>query len=225
MKKAFTFLEVIIVIVIVGILSMIAVPYLLDDEDGLEEAREQIIRHIRYAQHLAVMDDKFVPNDTNWRMRRWQIKFDAAPEVRYAIFSDQGVPDGVAIDAECARDPLTRRYLRSDSTDADLNSPDLDLATRYRIASVSMTAPFGSYASFFPAVPLSALYFDELGRPMGVTTAVVGYDEQHYLSRCLPSFPIACPSDNWGKITLTHENGKMASICIEPESGYASKCD
>ncbi|WP_300367295.1 prepilin-type N-terminal cleavage/methylation domain-containing protein, partial [Hydrogenimonas sp.] len=51
-KNAFTMLELIIVIVVVGILSAIMIPRFSDDK--LREAADQIMSHIRYTQHLAM---------------------------------------------------------------------------------------------------------------------------------------------------------------------------
>ena len=64
MKKAFTMLELVFVIVIIGILAVVAMPSF--QRDTLQEAGNQIISHIRYTQHLAMMDDKFNPADATW---------------------------------------------------------------------------------------------------------------------------------------------------------------
>ena len=56
-KKAFSLIELIFVIVIIGILSSVLVPRF--DRPTLIEAAHQIISHIRYTQHLAMVDNKF----------------------------------------------------------------------------------------------------------------------------------------------------------------------
>lgn len=38
-------------------------------------AKNQVIAHIRYTQHLAMMDDKFNADESTWYKRRWQIWF------------------------------------------------------------------------------------------------------------------------------------------------------
>ena len=57
-KKAFTMLELVFVIVVSGILAATFIPRF--DRDNLQEAADQVISHIRYTQHLAMVDDKFL---------------------------------------------------------------------------------------------------------------------------------------------------------------------
>lgn len=63
-KKAFTMIELIMIMVVVGILSIAIIPRI--DRDTLLEATNQIVSHIRYTQHLAMMDNKYNPKDPNW---------------------------------------------------------------------------------------------------------------------------------------------------------------
>lgn len=108
MRYAFTMLEIVFVIMLVGIISFLAVPDFNDNT--LRRAADQVISHIRYTQHLAMMDNKFVPNQdmsqyTNatqkrkeaqyWYKGRWQILFfnvngetPANSFTAYTIFSD-----------------------------------------------------------------------------------------------------------------------------------------
>lgn len=87
MKKAFTMIELVFVIVVVGILSyMVASSF---TRNPLREAADQVVSHIRYTQHLAMTDDKFVPNISLsttsgfaasrevefWYKGRWQLAF------------------------------------------------------------------------------------------------------------------------------------------------------
>ena len=69
MRQAFTLIELIMVIVIVGVLSMIAASS-FPEEDELRLAQEQIIRHIKLTQHLAIMNDMFDPSDRWWICKR-----------------------------------------------------------------------------------------------------------------------------------------------------------
>ena len=56
-KRAFTMIELIFVIVVVGILAAIMIPKL--NRNASREAANQILTHIRYTQHLAMQDDKY----------------------------------------------------------------------------------------------------------------------------------------------------------------------
>ncbi|QOY54016.1 type II secretion system protein [Candidatus Sulfurimonas marisnigri] len=73
MKKAFTMLELVMVIVVIGILAAVAIPR--TGRDNVAEAATQLISHIRYAQHLALVDDKFDSTVANWYENIWQIRF------------------------------------------------------------------------------------------------------------------------------------------------------
>ena len=63
--EAFTMIELIFIIVIVGILAAVAIPKI--ERNGLIEAADQITSHIRYTQQLAMNDNKFNANDPNWQ--------------------------------------------------------------------------------------------------------------------------------------------------------------
>ncbi|MRI58642.1 MAG: type II/IV secretion system protein, partial [Epsilonproteobacteria bacterium] len=123
MRRSFTVLEFIIVIIVIGILAATIVPRLQTDK--IYEAANQILSHIRYTQHLAIVDEKIDPSDQNWYKRRWQIYFfqsqkassDGNTKWAYAIFSDsdEGVDnyDGQPNPSfhEIAIDPLTKKYI------------------------------------------------------------------------------------------------------------------
>ncbi|QLI05818.1 putative type II secretion system protein [Candidatus Campylobacter infans] len=74
MKKAFTLLELIFVVVIAGILAFVLIPKSSDTK--LLESANQLISHIRYAQQLALNNDQFDPNDKNWYKKMWRIEFE-----------------------------------------------------------------------------------------------------------------------------------------------------
>ena len=124
MKKAFTLVELVFVVVVIGILAFALWPT-KQPTQALEAAR-QIVAHIRYTQHLALNDDKFAAHtDTggtdsiakDWYKRLWRITFsnltaDKDCKIggwRYAVYqniandlSDKGQPNGTI---EAARNP------------------------------------------------------------------------------------------------------------------------
>lgn len=61
MKKAFTMLELVVVIVVIGIIAVAALPRINDDH--IAEAADQVMSHIRYTQHLAMQDSKVGDGD------------------------------------------------------------------------------------------------------------------------------------------------------------------
>jgi len=91
MKKAFTMLELVFVIVIIGILAAVIVPN--TRSNPAPEAAVHLQNKIAYAQHLAQTDDKYDATNVNWYKERWQIVF---VDNNYTVMSN-----GVA-----ARDPM-----------------------------------------------------------------------------------------------------------------------
>lgn len=75
MKRAFTLLELVFVIVIAGILAFVLIPKSSDTK--LLESANQLISHIRYAQQLALNNDQFDPNDKDWYKKMWRIEFES----------------------------------------------------------------------------------------------------------------------------------------------------
>ena len=73
MKRAFTLLELVFVIVVVGVLAAVIIPS--TKTNPVREAAIQLVSHIRYTQHLAMVDDKFDATNNNWYKNRWQIHF------------------------------------------------------------------------------------------------------------------------------------------------------
>jgi prepilin-type N-terminal cleavage/methylation domain-containing protein len=86
MKKAFTMLELVFVLVIIGILAAVMLPQM--GSTTVPQASVQLQSHIRYAQHLAMIDDKFNATNATWFQDRWQIDFTGNT---YSIGSDNGV--------------------------------------------------------------------------------------------------------------------------------------
>ncbi len=72
-KKAFTMIELVFVIVVLGILAALALPRI--ERDIRQEAADNILSAIRYTQHLALTDNKTDPFDPNWQNKLWKIQF------------------------------------------------------------------------------------------------------------------------------------------------------
>jgi len=164
-KKAFTIYETIIVIVVIGILSAIAIPRL--DTDKLQEAADQILSHIRYTQHLAMMDDRFDPNDQDFFKERWRIAFrdcaDATNEKYYVIYRDlnHGGASAAPGKDESAINPSDGKYLYNDGTcqPQEDESKEVLIGLKYGINSINFN---GGCVNQYIA-------FDELGRPYNDT--------------------------------------------------------
>ena len=216
MKKAFTMLELVVVIVVIGIIAAAALPRINDDH--IAEAADQVMSHIRYTQHLAMQDSKFDPTDANWFRRRWSITFTQAAfcgganEWRYSVYHDDGDTTGNLNSVnEVARDPLNPNRFMSSGWAGIPNADCANVSNKY-----NLTTNFGITNVQFRGVcgqaGLQTLSFDEFGRPMrSVSTpngggATRGYNRLVYNGQ-------NC------QIVLSTAR-RTATITIAPETGF-----
>lgn len=213
-KSAFTMLELVFVIVVLGILAALAMPRI--ERDFRQEAGDNILSAIRHTQHLALNDDKHNHlNSPDWQRALWQIRFSNANNT-YSIWSDidmEGNIDTVN-PVEPALDPLTGQMLHSaDAVQDPAESPDIFLGDNYGITNVV----FNGCANPPNTAQSAALSiaFDNFGRPFrGISPAGVGvgatndYD-RYVVQNCTLTFT----SDAFNPPLV---------IQINRETGYAS---
>ena len=208
MKRfAFTMLELLFVIVVIGILAILSIPKF--STSPLHQAAEQIANHIRYTQHIAMISDEFSENDGAWYKKRWQIRFyeKGTPDnYYYTIFSDEDKNKNVDYGAgktEVVIDPLTNKKFHVSENSL------MDLTGTYGIINVisSCMISDGSLVTSNKGV----FAFDELGRPYnGVSNATSEF--QYLLIQ-------SC------SITIQHKSDGNATIKVEPETGYVCILD
>ncbi len=221
MKKAFTMLELVFVIVVLGILSyMVASSF---QRNPLREAADQVVMHIRYTQHLAMMDDRFDPNESNWYLGRWQIVFannsGSDNQWAYTIFSDwKGGHDGnpnpatSTAKSELAYNPQDgTKYLTGGTSGTNLvhygdaeATKALNLGHAYGITNIIISG--GNTGS-----TASRIIFDEIGRPYRGNTNSGTSTVINSLVDRIATTPIT--------VTLISNDQNM-TIAIEPETGY-----
>ncbi len=207
-KKAFTMIELVMVIVVLGILAALAIPRL--NRDHRQEAADTLLANIRYAQHYALQDDKSKFDNQRWQRRFWHIYFGTCEgEKVFTVGSDDNM-DGSAnarVDFdESALDPANGKHLWahdggtcSGSHETTEISPSVFIGKKYGVKTIS---PSGGCSNNY-------IGFDHLGRPYG------------------GAFPNSNQPDNDGLITqpciftFTLEKGDPIEIQIEPETGYA----
>jgi len=170
MKKAFTLLELVFVIIVIAIITAIAIPDSRDTK--LREAAVQLLSHIKYTQHLALVDDKYDASDANWYKNRWQLFFSRGADTNnlwsYTIFSDflggsTGSPDPaeVAINPQFQGKRLTGGANGATMIhfgDADATA-ELNIGTEYGILGINLPADCRIGTS-------QKIAFDHLGRPI-----------------------------------------------------------
>ena len=228
-KKAFTMIELIMIIVVVGILSVIIIPRI--DRNTLLEATNQIVSHIRYTQHLAMMDNKYNPKDPNWYKKRWMIEFTANSHsinnndcqgncLAYQIYSDTTTSGNLNSSNEVAKDPNNpNRYLSAgwsgmSNPDKAKRNPNLNIEKKYGIKEISFSKNCGGGTKNNNRN--KSISFDEVGRPMQKVATTGNYNTITYeesMQRYL--------NDNC-TITLSDGTDKRAIITVHAETGYVT---
>ena len=207
MKKAFTLIELVFVIVIIGILSAILAPSF--KRDTLQEAADQIASHIRLTQQLALHDNKFEPTNKFWYKERWQIIFSSSAytdnKIAYSIFSDKPTYSGNPDISELAKNPLNPNQYLSGGYSGILQTSDsramkeLNIGKKYGITNVTFSGGCSGSGK--------RVSFDYLGRPLKGNPSSMGrkYEDRLITSVC--------------NIVL-HQGTKTKTISIYPETGF-----
>ncbi len=215
MKRAFTLLELIIVIVVIGVLAAVIFPRI--GTDNLEKAALTVVDAVRYAQHLAMVDDKFDPKDQNWYKRKWQVFFTKSSGSQNAwsiiVFSDKFGATGRPDPSEIAPNPLdpskklTGGYT-SGASGIRYEDPRatkrFNIGKTYGIQDISFSN-CGSRAK--------RISFDELGRPYSGDQSTTTKPYQRKITR-------QCVITLCKQQCSAASNSEKISVVINPETGY-----
>jgi prepilin-type N-terminal cleavage/methylation domain-containing protein len=203
MKKAFTMLELVFVIVVIGILAAVIIPRI--ESHPVREAAIQLVSHIRYTQHLAMVDDKYNAADANWFKHRWYLEIGTTVENNgrfiYGIQSDDN-GDGVIAQSEYATNPQDKNKILVGWLLYPNSSTEMDLGRKYGITNVTLSNNCRTGTRYI-------IIFDHLGRPMkgDLATYADPYPNNMLLS---------------ADCTITLEGSdENESIIITRETGYA----
>ncbi|MDD2830506.1 MAG: type II/IV secretion system protein [Sulfuricurvum sp.] len=213
-RTAFSMLELIFVIIVIGLLAALSIPNL--NTNPLSDAAEQVANHIRYTQHLAMVDDRFDSTNANWPSELWQIRFRSVKDYNnasekewfYEIFSDKSF-DGDSTEQEEAKDPLTGESLGNGTFNNTVDDHKLiNLTRKFGIKNIVISGGTNSYDSSQPRIA-----FDNIGRPYRNALPNLG-DDWHKL---------LLTSDM--NITLTGSDDQTSIITVKAETGYVCILD
>lgn len=197
-RKAFTIIELVFVIVVVGIISATILPRM--QRDNIYEMGEQVLSHIRYTQHMAMTDDVYDHMRADWYKARWHIDFVNGPcGVFYKVGSDSDLSSGTGdfSSTESAREPLTKTLIYNNTIPCAAKDgwyEDVLLKHKYNIVSMTSTCA------------TQRIVFDHIGRPytgLGGLTSLSG------------------KMSNDCEYTFIDTNNNSATITVIAETGYA----
>ena len=204
--KAFTMIELVFVIVVLGILAALALPRM--DRDLRQEAADNVLSAIRYTQHLALNDDVTNPFESNWQRSFWRFGIEGCSDdgIFYYTGSDKSMEGNIG-DSETAIDPANGKKMMGDNTNpcessSNANaSPNIFLTKKYGILDGDIT--FCSQSS------PTHIGFDHFGRP-----------HQSFTNSNSPNYASVLHSDC--NITISSPAfDPDIIITIKKETGYA----
>jgi prepilin-type N-terminal cleavage/methylation domain-containing protein len=199
-KNAFTMLELVFVIVVVGILAAVFIPRFERDNAG--EAAYQIARHIRLAQHHALIEDRFndAPSGVDWKETLWRITFVNGTNGQcYQVHADRDGNGGNPAQSERAVDPLTKKWLWSDTSCSDTTTGVNEDVLLWKSFGVNTVSVCGVATS---AAGIKNIAFDHLGRPGQISSHTMNY------------------LTNDCNIYLTTNDGHNANITVYKNTGF-----
>ena len=217
--KAFTMLELVMVIVVLGILAAFAMPRMRTDTR--QEAADNIIAALRFTQHMALMDNVIDNvNGSNWQRRFWRFGKEGCSDrgIFYYVGSDRDMGKNIDVDTgEAAIDPSNGKVMMGQNakpcaddlseqifTTANIGeaSPHIFLTKNYGIKE-NDSKMFGSCEK-----DTKSIGFDYLGRP-----------HRGFESSTTPNYASLMQNDC--NLTFEFEDGSEdLVITIEKETGY-----
>jgi len=207
-RPAFTLLELVFVIVILGILAAMTLPRL--ERDLKQEAADSILSDIRYTQHLALMDNMHEFDNPQWQRKFWKIMFyDCTGDQYYMVGSDSNGDSGSLFDEnEAATDPVNGKPMFNSCGTADKSgySDRIFITDKYGITNVTASSACSNSGAN------KYIGFDHLGRP-------------HYGFQTSSPPDFASYMSATCTFTFTMTDGDTFSINILPETGYAQIVD
>ena len=211
-RSAFTMIELVFVIVVLGILAALSLPRM--DRDLKQEAADSILSDIRYTQHLALMDDMHDYKNPKWQQKFWRIVFSTCTgtDRYYMIGSDSNMSSSTNAffsKNEAATDPSNGKQMFWTNGTGCSKGGDSTVSERIFITNkYGVTNVVSSGGCSNTANSMGHIGFDHLGRPhYGFSQSAIPNYASYITQTCTFKFTI--------------DDGSSFSIDIEPETGYA----
>lgn len=204
-RPAFTMIELVLVIVVLGILAALAMPRL--ERDIKQEAADSILSNIRYTQHLALTDNKHRFNHPDWQRAFWRFSVESCSGG--GLFIGVGTDmdrQGDTNEGEAAIDPTNGKPMFWRNTSTCASGDNLSASSE----NIFITRKFGvdSITGGGDCAGVQHIGFDNLGRP-----------HKGFSNSSQPNYATIITQKC--TFTFTMSDGDTFAIDIEPETGYA----
>ena len=203
-RHAFTMLELVLIIVVLGILASLAIPRL--DRDLREEAKSNIISAIRYTQHLALMDNKTNPTTPDWQKNFWKITFSVSTDIKATFYtvSSRNDTDNAVDKTETALDPINGKYMYNANADTTVDndeSPNIFIGKKYGVKTIGFADGCSS---------AQHIAFDHLGRPYNSIGGASNDYSKYMLTDCTITMEFTSSGIVPLVITIAKETGHVS---------------
>lgn len=199
--SSFSMIELIVVIVLIAVVVAFSVPK--KQISNLDLAVDRLVLYLHYVRYIGFLDNKFDIEDTEWKKKRWSLKFQRCSKsedgLYFVVFSDESGGTAAFKKVETMKDPLNGKYLYSgyDCDPSYNESKNVLLTKEYGIKDVEISCNTTS--------TIGQLSF--------------GYDGKIYSSLGTNIKEITDPCI----ISLEDKNGKKKEIELIPRSGFIHK--
>lgn len=123
MKKSFTLLELILVILLLSFLTTLFIPKKIDN--SLDELKDRIILQMKHLRYKSLINNKYDKEDSLWFKKRWTFKFFRCSKnvggFYYVMYSDENKKGKPNLE-ESIKDPLSNKYIYSSNKCEETNN-------------------------------------------------------------------------------------------------------
>ena len=142
MKKSFTLLELILMIVLLGFLYTSFIPKVKVSK--IDDLTNRLVLYLKQTRNQSLINDKFSNSDNLWHKKRWTLKFFRCREtiggIYYVIYSDKNASGHPGID-DSLKDSLTLKniYSTNSCTENIKNSKYVLISQNFNIRTVNIS--------------------------------------------------------------------------------------
>ena len=112
MKKAFSILEILLIISLLGFLYTAFIPK--TQINRIDELTNRLVLYLKQTRYQALINNKYYDNDDYWHKKRWTLKFfrcrKSVGGIYYSIYSDKNASGHPSIHVTSLGSNLTSSY-------------------------------------------------------------------------------------------------------------------